>query len=169
MPSILWRMALWAGLAAVGMSPVARAQTPYYPPPPPTMAPAAPVAPQASEIATCLCLNRDIGVLGANMSTKQHTHEQVRAELARLDAQLENERSRMDVNNPDAVARFRQLLAERDAMFRRSTGPVANDLSGTTAHYNGKVNEYNARCANQPRDPNLVAQIQSSLTCPAPY
>jgi len=75
----------------------------------------------------------------------------------------------MNVNDPAAVARFRQLLEQRDAAFRRSTGLVTGDLSSATSRYNARVNEYNTRCASRPRDPGLVASVQATLSCPPAY
>jgi hypothetical protein len=89
--------------------------------------------------------------------------------LTRLDAQLQSERARMDVNNPEAVARFRQVLAQRDAVFQRSTALATGELNGATERYNGRVNEYNARCANRARDPLLIGRVQATLSCPPPY
>jgi hypothetical protein len=75
----------------------------------------------------------------------------------------------MDVDNPQSVARFRQLLGQRDAVFQRSTSLAAGDLAGATERYNARVNEYNARCANRPRDPVLLDRVQATLSCPPPY
>ena len=79
---------------------------------------------------------------------------------------MARERSTIDVNNPDAVARFKALLERRDAAYRQSVGPVHADATQSTARYNARVNEYNARCANRPFNSVLVAQIQPTLSCP---
>lgn len=159
-------MALYAG-AAVAAAASAVAQMPAYPPPPPAAAPLVPASPQASEIATCLCMYRDMQASGAEMTSRRAAYDQVRRELDDIDARLARQRQTMNVNDPAAVAGYRQLLGQRDAAFKRSTGPVAADLSRAVAHYNGMVNQYNARCANQPRNPELLAQVQSGLVCPA--
>ena len=124
--------------------------------------------PEAAEISACLCLQRTLGAQSAEMAAKHQAYDQTQSELTALDAQLDRERGGMDVNNPEAVARFRQELARRDALFRRSTGPLAADLSAATGRYNASVSEYNARCANRPRDPDLLARVQATLSCPAP-
>jgi hypothetical protein len=164
-------LGLLAGVAAVAASSPAVAQAPYYPPPPPPYAavPAPALSGEAGDIAACLCLQRAVGTLGADMAAKQRSRDAVSDELSRLDAQLQSARAGMDVNDPAAVARFRQLLEQRDAAFRRSTGLVTGDLSSVTGRYNQRVNEYNARCANRPRDPGLVASVQATLSCPSPY
>jgi hypothetical protein len=173
MQSVWWYRAavLWAGVAVVAAISPAFAQAPPYPPPPPPYGavPAPALSGEAGEIAACLCLRQAVDTLGADMAAKQRSRDEINGELARVDAELQNARAGMDVNNPEAVARFRQLLEHRDAVFRRSTGLVIGDLSSATARYNGRVNEYNARCASRPRDPGLVASVQATLTCPPPY
>ena len=150
---------------------VAAAQAPGYPPPPlmapPPPAMAMPASPEASEIAGCLCLERRKNAVYADYSGRQQGFDRLRNELADVNSRLERERN-YNVNDPEAVARFRALLNQRDQLFKRSTGPEFNDLSAVTARYNQAAGEYNARCANRPWNPNLVAQIQSSLACPGP-
>ena len=151
--AILCGAMLWAGVAAVAASSPAAAQAP-------------PASPEAAEIAACLCLGQAVSALGANMAGQQNEYAAARDELARLDARLESERAGMDVNNPESVARFRQVLAQRDAAFQRSTNLATGELAGATERYNARVNEFNARCANRPRDPRLLEQVQSTLSCP---
>jgi len=148
------------------------AQAPPYPPPPPPpygAVPAPALSGEAADIAACLCLRQAVDTLGADMAAQRRSRDAVNDELTRLDAELQAARAGMDVNDPAAVARFRQMLAQRDAAFRRSTGLVTGDLSSVTARYNARVNEYNVRCANRPRDPGLLASVQATLTCPPPY
>jgi hypothetical protein len=161
---------VWAGVAVFAAMSPAAAQAPYPPPPPPYGAVPAPrLSGEAGEIAACLCLGQAVGVLGADMAAKQRARDEINADLSRLDAELQRARAGMDVNDPAAVARFRELLERRDAAFRRSTGLITGDLSSATAHYNARVNEYNSRCANRPRDPGLLASVQATLSCPPPY
>jgi hypothetical protein len=173
--------AICAAIAAAGTGPVAMAQAPVpvYPappvvvappvlPPPVVAVPAAPASPEAADIAACLCSRQAVDALGAQMAGGRQSYDQTLSELSRMDAQLEQERASMDVNNPASVARFRQLLQQRDALYRRSSGPVVTDLSAVVARYNARVNEYNARCADRPRNPVLVASVQATLTCPPP-
>src|SRR5438105_1574061 len=160
---------LWAGVAAFAAVSPAVAQAPLYPPPPYQAVPAPGLSGEAADIAACLCLRQAVDTLGADMAGQQRSREAVNDELSRLDAELQSARAGMDVNDPAAVARFRQLLAQRDAAFRRSTGLVTGDLSSVTARYNTRVIEYNARCASRPRDPGLLAGVQATLVCPPPY
>lgn len=125
--------------------------------------------PAAAEIAHCACLRQAVDVLGRDMAARQQALEQTRQELARIDAELESERARMNVDDPAQVARFRQLLGRRDALFRNSTGAVIAALRAAVDRYNASVNEYNARCANRPQSPELQRWVQPSLRCPPLY
>jgi hypothetical protein len=145
-----------AGILAFAAPAVSKAQMPP------------PASPEVTEIAACLCLHRSIDALSANMAAHQHSYDDSRAEIGRLDTQLQTMRANMDVNNPDAQARFRQLLQQRDALFRRSTGPLASEAASAVSRYNAASGEYNARCANRPQNPILIGQVQETLACPAP-
>src|ERR1700739_3723495 len=114
-----------------------RAQVPVLPPEP-------------AEIAACLSLQQSVAALSADMSAKNQALDAVKNHLADLDSQLAHEKPQVNVNNPDAVARYKALLEQRDA------------------RYNARVNEYNARCANRPFNSAVVAQVQAQLVCPPP-
>jgi fructose-1,6-bisphosphatase/sedoheptulose 1,7-bisphosphatase-like protein len=142
---------LLAGLMAGGMVSPATAQVPV------------PGAPD------CVCLRIAVDALGADLAAKRQAYDGMQNEIGQIDNQMQAERSRMDVNSPEAVARFRQLLERRDALFRQSSGPVFGELSAATDRYGARVQEYNARCAGRPMDPGLLAQAQATRACPPPY
>jgi hypothetical protein len=125
-----------------------------------------PQSPEAADIASCLCLQQAVDATGTAMSQQQGAYEASRREVADLDAQLQNARMNLNVENPAAVAQFRQLLDRRDAAYRQSSGVLFTQYQNTVALYNNRVNEFNARCANRPRNPALVSQVQAALVCP---
>ena len=111
-------------------------------------------------------LQQGVSTLSAEMNTKNQALDTVTRQLADLDSQLARDRSAINVNNPDAVARYKALLERRDAAYRQSIGPVHAEAAQSTARYNARVNEYNAHCANRPFSSALVAQVQVNLVCP---
>jgi peptidoglycan hydrolase CwlO-like protein len=143
-------MALAWGLLAVLAPGAAKAQVP----------------PELAEITACLCLQQAVSTLAADMNAKKQALDTVTQQLADLDSQLARERSALNINNPDAVARYKALLERRDAAYRQSIGPVHADATRATARYNARVSEYNARCANRPFNSAIVAQMQVQLVCP---
>jgi len=125
-----------------------------------------PPAPEAADIAACLCLQRAVDALGAARIDTERAYEASRREVAELDAQLQNARMGLNVDNPEAVAQFRQLLERRDAAYRSSSGAVFSQYQNVAGRYNERVNQYNARCADHPRSPVLLNQVQATLVCP---
>ena len=146
-----WTALGWGLLAALAPG-AARAQVP--------------LPPEMAEISACLCLQRAVSALSAEMNAKKQALDMVTQQLADLDSQLARERSAINVNNPDAVARYKALLERRDAAYRQSIGPVHAEATQATARYNARVSEYNARCTNHPFNPAIVAQMQVNLVCP---
>jgi hypothetical protein len=145
-------MALGWGLLAVLAPGAARAQVP--------------LPPEMADIRACLCLQQAVSALSAEMNAKNQALVTVTQQLSDLDSQLARDKSMINVNNPDAVARYKALLERRDATYRQSIGPVHTEAEQATASYNARVNEYNAHCANRPFNSALVAQMQVNLVCP---
>jgi hypothetical protein len=125
-----------------------------------------PVPPEMAEITSCLCLQQAVSALSAEMNARKQALDTVTRQLSDLDAQLARDRSTMNVNDPDAVARYKALLERHDAAYRQSIGPAHSETEQATARYNARVAEYNARCANRPFNSALVAQMQVNLVCP---
>jgi hypothetical protein len=126
----------------------------------------APISSDPAEITYCLCLSQGVATLSSDMSAKTQALAAVRQHLADLDGQLARERPTVDVNNPDAVARYKALLEQRDGAYKQSIGPVVSDADQATARYNSHVNQYNARCANHLFNSEVMASIQAHLSCP---
>ena len=145
------------GLAVLLTATGASAQVP----PPP-----GPLPPEPAEISACLCLQQAVATLSAEMNQRTQALDAVGRQLSELDAQLAQARANLNVNDPNAVARYKGVLEQRDAAYRQSIGPVHADATQATARYNERVNEYNARCANRPFNSALVADIRAHLSCP---
>jgi hypothetical protein len=128
------------------------------PPPPPS--------PQADAIRECLCLQRSMERASSEMTDKRNSLDQINAELKQADSDLERQRAALNVNDPQSVAQFRQRLEERDALFKRSTGAIVNDVTAAVQRYNDRVGAYNQQCANRPFDSALQAQVRATLSCP---
>ena len=149
-----------AAAAAIGFSAAAFAQMAYPPGPPP--------GPEIAEIGACICLREASEQLGAQMSAANQAYQQGQDQLNQATSALETARAQVDVNNPQAVARFRQMVEQRQTLFGQVTGPLVTAAGAATQRYNARVNEYNARCTNRPMDPVLAARIRPTLNCPPP-
>jgi hypothetical protein len=146
--------AIGAGIASAAAISAARAQ--------------APLDPEVAAITSCLCLHRAVTMLSADVRARTGALDALRRQLAGLDAELASEKPKVDLNNPDSVARFRALLERRDAAYRGSVGPVDSTAAAAVARYNLRVGQYNRDCANRPFDAALMRQIETALVCPAP-
>jgi uncharacterized protein (DUF885 family) len=132
-------LGLGAALGIVLAAP-AWAQMPIYPPP-------------GGPDFTCLCLKQAVDDTNTDMTTKQAALNAAQNQVSQLDAQLAAARARENVTDPQSVAQFRQLLAERDAAFRQSNGDLIAATQAATARYNQAVANYNAQCAGRPLPP----------------
>ncbi|HXP04787.1 MAG TPA: hypothetical protein VN808_11750 [Stellaceae bacterium] len=103
--------------------------------------------------AACYCLKQAVDTSNADMAARNAALADARAALDRLDQQLATLRAQVDVNNPQAVAQFKQLLEQRDAAAKRASGDALTDAQAATARYNDAVASYNAQCGGRPLPP----------------
>ena len=120
---------------------------------------------EPAEINACVCMQLASGALAADKDAKSQAWAAASQQLADLNAQLASARSAIDVNNPEAVARFKALLQSRDAAYGQ-INPAQSAAADAVARYNASVGEYNQRCAGRPFNSDLVAQIQAHPNCP---
>lgn len=102
---------------------------------------------------SCLCLQQSVDDARTDLQTKQDARNAAQAQLGDIDNRLAAARAQMDVNNPQSVAAFRELLAHRDAAFRQSNGDLIAATQAATATYNQTVAAYNNQCAGRPLPP----------------
>ncbi len=119
-----------------------------------------------AEITACLCQQQGIATLSADMSAKTQALAGARQRVADLDAQLLQSRQHLDVNNAEAEAQYKSLLAQRDQAYKESIGPVVGAADQATSRYNALVNQYNTQCANRIFNADMMAQMQTHLVCP---
>ena len=64
----------------------------------------------------CFCLKQSVDNSNADMAARNAALTDARAALDQLDQQLASMRAQVDVNNPQAVAQFKQVLEQRDRL-----------------------------------------------------
>ena len=101
----------------------------------------------------CFCLKQSVDNSNADMAARNAALTDARAALDQLDQQLASMRAQVDVNNPQAVAQFKQVLEQRDAAAKRAGGPALADSQAATERYNNAVAAYNAQCGGRPLPP----------------
>jgi hypothetical protein len=110
----------------------------------------------------CACLKQALDAASADMAARMAALNEARAELDRLDQQLAAARASVNVDDPQSVAQFRQLLAQRDAAFQRSTGAIFADAHAATLRYNAVTADFNNQCTGRPLPP----PPPGPLSCP---
>ena len=151
------RLALGAVLCALLATPApAQAPPPGYPP--------APGGPPAGPDLTCLCLKQSVDDHYTDMTAKNGELNAAQGELSHIDSQLAAARGQVDVNNQQSVAQFRQMLAQRDAAFRRSHGDLLAAAQSATESYNRAVADYNNQCAGRPLPPPPPGPMSCTIT-----
>ena len=101
----------------------------------------------------CLCLKQTVDDTQTDMATKRGELNAAQAQLGQIDTQLAAARAQEDVNDPQSVAQFRQLLSQRDTAFRQANGELIGASQAATARYNQAVADYNGQCAGRPLPP----------------
>ena len=101
----------------------------------------------------CLCLKQAVDDTNTDLAAKQSALSAAQTQLNQIDSQLAQARATEDVNNPQSVAQFRQLLAQRDAAFKQTNGDIIAAVQAATVRYNQAVSDYNNRCAGRPLPP----------------
>jgi hypothetical protein len=114
---------------------------------------AVPAMAQMPPPAACYCLQQSVDSANADMAARNAALADARAALDRLDQQLAALRAQVDVNNPQAVAQFKQLLEQRDVAAKRAGGDALADAQAATVRYNDAVAAYNAQCGGRPQPP----------------
>jgi hypothetical protein len=112
---------------------------------------------------TCLCLQQQVNSSMSNMQAANAQLSATQAQLTQLDGQLAAARAGLDVNNPQAVAQFRQLLAQRDTAYKQSTGGALSAAQAATASYDQAVAGYNNQCAGRPLPPPPPGPLSCAL------
>jgi len=118
------------------------------------------------DIAACLCQNQSVTQLRAEVDRQRQAYDTAKADYEGLSAQAEAQRGRVDVNDANSIAAYRQLLERRDAAEYHFKVEVAPPYAETVARYNQAVQAYNSGCATKMYDSAVLAEVQKTLYCP---
>src|SRR5579859_1709779 len=91
------------------------------------------------QVRTCLCAEQGLTQEGDALAKQRAAYDQMKQELAALDSKVETQRPQVNVNDPNAVAAFRQLVEKRDATQQSFTGDQTTQLARAVDLYNAGV------------------------------
>ena len=144
-------LALGLGLAAPGMA--------QYPP----------VQPNEVEIAAarnCICLEQAVTERKFELDVRNGIFEKARADLQGAEAEVEQRRPTVNVNDPNQVDAFRSLLARRDAARAQYERTAVPDQQQAVARYNASVAQLNASCQGRSFTTYAWEAARRDLVCP---
>ena len=131
-----------------------------------TSAPAQTLLRSPQDIGRCLCQNRAVDELRAQMDRQFRVYEESRQRYAALEDQVDAVRARMNVQDREQVESFQRLLDQRDDARRRFQDEATPPYAAAVDRYNAAVDAYNGTCANTVFDPIALEQVQKALYCP---
>jgi hypothetical protein len=118
------------------------------------------------QIRACLCLEQSVSRQASDVAARRAAYEEKRRAVERLDREVATRKPQVNVNDPGAVAAFRQLLEQRDAAQQLLPND-ASDFAARVERYNQLVADFNRRCAGNVYDSVALAQVRQGLVCPA--
>jgi hypothetical protein len=120
------------------------------------------------QIRGCLCQERSLAALNADVQNQSHLYEDKRQAFQQLDKEVQTARPKVNVNDRSEVDAFKRLLERRDAAADTLAGEATRNYSDAVTRYNQAVAAYNTGCAGKAYDPDQLAELRRSLSCPAP-
>lgn len=147
---VLAAIALVGSLADAGMSPSA----------------AQDVLTAPGEIANCLCLEHAVNDRRTEMDSDKQARESEQLRLDILKEQIEQQRPRVDVNDPASIEAFKALLDRYDAEQTRFQHEVTSRYADSVQRYNTAVEAFNAPCRGKLYAAEIAAALRPNLNCP---
>jgi uncharacterized protein YukE len=120
------------------------------------------------QIRGCLCQERSVAALNAEVQTQSRAYEEKRQSFQALDKQVQSTRPSVNVANQADVDAFKRLLDQRDRAADTLAGEATKSYSDAVARYNQAVAAYNGGCAGKSYDPDQLAELRRTLSCSKP-
>ncbi|HTH97570.1 MAG TPA: hypothetical protein VL574_09150 [Stellaceae bacterium] len=164
-------------LLMVGTGGTARAQAPVvYGDGSGSVAPVAPASgsdattiTDPQQVAACLCAESAMRNARAEMLMQHQKYDDAINRLHQLNDQVTSRRDQVDPSQPDQVQAYRNLVAESERANALVYNHATPDYDAAVHRYNDSVATYNSTCAGRGITPELRAQVQANLYCPASH
>ena len=121
----------------------------------------------SEDVATCLCLEREMPDLQSEMQLREGILREREGELERLGMDIEVKRASMAPGDEIAMAELKALIERQLALrglIRRDIVPSYRD---SVADFNAAVATYNDRCGGKRLEQSDIDRLQGSLQCPS--
>ena len=118
------------------------------------------------QIAQCLCLEQTLAQRASEMNARQAAYDQRTAELDQLDRRIARDRGMVNETDPVQVARFRDLIDQRDRIAADLDRGVIGDLQVAVGRYNETVGQHRTFCGSRFYEQNVLERVRMTLVCP---
>lgn len=118
------------------------------------------------QIAQCLCLEQTLSQRASEMNARQAAYDQRTADLDQLDRRISRERGMVNEADPVQVARFRDLIDQRDRIAADLDRGVIGDLQVAVGRYNETVAQHRGLCGSRFYEQNVLERVRMTLVCP---
>ena len=152
MDRALWGAGAVALALAVAASPTARAQEVLH-------------APEA--IRACLCRQQAMGAMAADLSAARQSYQSGEGSLKSLDTAVNAAKQKLDPTDLAGREALAKLLQQRDTAQDHLATVTTPQFNAAVNRYNAAVDAYKDDCAGKSYDQEVLAKVQSNLSCPA--
>ena len=118
------------------------------------------------QIRSCLCQERSVGALNSEVQAQSRAYEDKRQAFQALDKQVQTTRPTVNVAKQGDVDAFKRLLEQRDRAADDLASNATKTYSDAVSRYNQAVASYNGACAGKSYDPDQLAEMRRTLSCP---
>jgi hypothetical protein len=118
------------------------------------------------QIRSCLCQERSVGTLSSEVQAQSRAYEDKRQAFQAFDKQVQTTRPTVNVAKQGDVDAFKRLLEQRDRAADDLASNATKTYSDAVSRYNQAVAAYNGACAGKSYDPDQLAEMRRTLSCP---
>jgi hypothetical protein len=123
---------------------------------------------QPSQVAACLCSQRELDDATQAMTSAKATYQAAQQRDLALRQQVDASRGQVNPADTDALDAYRRLVRQSEQATADFYNTATPDYDKAVKRYNAAVATYNGDCAGRGIDPGLKAQVAANLYCPAP-
>lgn len=123
----------------------------------------------SEDAATCLCLERALPGLRAEMELRRGIMQEREGELERLGMDIEVKRAAMTPGDDAAMGELKALIARQQSLRALIRRDIVPSYQGSIAELNAAIAIYNERCAGKRIEQADIDRLSGQLQCPAKY
>jgi hypothetical protein len=120
----------------------------------------------SDEVRACACKDQLVSSLNGEVLAQSRAYEAKRQAFEALDKQVQTARPLVNVKNQADIESFKQLLSRRDEAANTLAEAANQSYAESVRRYNEAVSDYNASCADKAFDPEQMAELKRTLSCP---